>query len=383
MSENYQHWQRQLLHEHERICRYYRVKLPTPMLDIGEGLSRAGSWRPVPPPGVLQIAGWLIREHGWEVVLEVLKHEMSHQYVDLVLGRGQEPPHGPAFQEACRRLGVHPRFRRAQSDISHLLAAERDTGTNALPVLGKIEKLLALAGSANEHEAALAMEKAGDLMRRHNLERLAHRPAPRQSAGAGNCDYLVINTGRRRLPSHHLYLTALLQDFFYVKTISYWLYSPRQRRHHRAVELLGSRENLAVAEYVYHFLGAQLPRLWRRHREQSGAPGREKISYYIGVLNGFADKLRRREAQSGDRHRAASLASAGLNRGATCSSLVCAEDPELHRFLHDRYPRLRTVRGKGRGLFADSYRAGQAEGNRLVIHKGLNHRQGNRGRLLG
>lgn len=380
-------WQRQLLQEHEQICRYYRLHLPTPLLVVDEdsgqrpGCGRAGSWCATPAPGVIRIAGWLIREHGWEVVRELLKHEMCHQYVEQVLGRGHEPPHGPAFQEACRRLGVHPLFRRAQSAIPHLLpqAASGREG-NLPPILAKVEKLLALAGSANEHEASLAMAKAGELMRRHNLQRLDDAPS------ATDCDYLVIKSGRRRQAAHHLHLAALLQDFFYVKTISYSLYQPQQEMMERVLELLGRRENLAVAEYVYHFLEGQLPRLWQQYRRQQQAPGRARNSYYIGVLTGFREQLRRREQQE---HQAAhrphapeNTATSEDNKALTCSRQTCARDPQLNLFMRQRYPHLRRSQRRGSRLHAASYRAGQADGDKLVLHKGIHHRQGNLGKLL-
>lgn len=376
-------WQRQLVREHEQLSAYYGLELPTPLLVIGAAGGRAGSWRADPEPGVLEIAAWLIGRHSWDVVLEVLKHEMSHQYVAQAMGRGHEPPHGPAFQEACRRLGVHPIFRRAQSEIPRLLPGNCSPAPAALPVMAKIEKLLALAASANEHEAALAMAKAGDLMRRHNLERLAM--AAGQNPAAAAYDYLVISTGRRRRPPHHAHLAAILQDFFYVKTISYPLYDPRHDQCHQVLELLGTRENLAVAEYVYRFLAGQLPRLWQRYQLAQGAPGRAKNSYYLGLLNGFREKLRQQEAAAG---REQAQGAAADRRGSTtlaavtCSSLVCANDRGLQEFLAARYPRLRKVRGKGTRLYAGTYQDGRAEGRKIVIHKGIMQHQGNRGKLL-
>ena len=45
------------------------------------------------------------------------------------------------------------------------------TATNAAPALvEKVRKLLALSESPNEHEAALAAEKAQDLMLRHGID---------------------------------------------------------------------------------------------------------------------------------------------------------------------------------------------------------------------
>jgi len=143
-------WRRQLAQEYRHLCWQYRVQLRVPLFEIREGQSRAGVWSP--GLDTLGLASWLILNHSWDVVLEVLKHEMSHQYVQQILSRGDELPHGPAFQEACDRLGVHPEFRAAQGELPRLLNGK---GQRYGGMLDKVEKLFALAQSANEHEAAL------------------------------------------------------------------------------------------------------------------------------------------------------------------------------------------------------------------------------------
>ena len=382
----WQAWQRQLVREHHNICRYHRVSLPTPLFEIGAGDSRLGSWSPQPPPGIINISGRLIREYPWEVVLELLKHEICHQYVGHYHPGVGEPPHGPAFRRACERLGVHPDFRRSQGEIPRLLhPAGADHRPPPPPIMARVEKLLALAASANEHEAALAMEKAGELMRKHNLARL-DQPDPTPA----DYDYLVIDSGRERRAPHHNHLAAILRDFFYVKTVSYQLYQAAADRHHRVLELLGARENLLVAEYVYHFLEGQLARLWQNYRQaqRSLVGGRERNSYYVGILNGLREKLAAAEAAemaaagAGATGRAPRRQAGQGDEEAGCSQLICAADLALQSFHDQRFPRLRTTRGRGVRLYDGSYKAGKEEGRRLTIHRGVQSRDGNRGKLL-
>jgi len=370
-----QAWQRQLVREHQNLCHYYRLTLPTPLFEIGLGNSRAGSWTPYPEPGIIKIAATLIREQSWDLVLEVLKHEICHQYVSHYFPNPQEPPHGPNFQRACQLLGVHPALRRAQGEMPPPTAL---TGS-APPIMVRVEKLLALAASANEHEAALAMAKAGELMRKHNLKRLRREAGP---PPLDHYDYLVIDSGRRRRAAHHNHLAAILSDFFYVKTVSYQLYQPATDRHHRVLELLGSKENLLVAEHVYHFLEGQLERRWADFRQtnRGRVSGRERNSYYLGILNGLREKLRGQEQTAAKRANTAATTAAAP---PTSSQLICAADEGLRRFREQRYPRLRLTRGKGVRLYDASYRAGEEEGHRLTIHQAIRQPQGNRGRLLG
>ncbi len=341
-------WRRQLAQEYRHLCWLYRVQLRPPLFEIREGQSRAGAW--APGLDTLSLASWLIRDHSWDVVLEVLKHEMSHQYVQQVLGRGDELPHGPAFQEACDRLGVHPEFRAAQGTIPRLLGgAGQKSGT----MLAKVEKLFALAQSANEHEAALAMAKANAILRRYNLERL-HRQA------ATDYDYLIIHPGAKRIGAHQRLIAAILKDFFYVNVVIARQFEAKSGETLRVIELTGAKENLAVANHVHHFLIRRLEYLWQEYRKNTGVTGREKNSYWLGVLGGFREKLTFQDQEA-----------MGATGNATESSLICASDPGLIRYYRARYPRLRTVQHAGPRVYGDPYQAGQQEGKQLVIHKGV------------
>lgn len=351
-------WRRQLAQEYRHLCWLYRVRLKTPLFEISESQSRAGSWSP--GLDTLSLASWLIRDHSWDVVLEVLKHEMSHQYAQH-MGRGDEMPHGPAFQEACDRLGVHPEFRAAQGAIPRLL---KGAGLRSGSMLDKVEKLFSLAQSANEHEAALAMAKANAILRRYNLERLDRQ-------AAGDYDYLIIKPGTRRIGAHQRIIAAILKDFFYVNVVIAHQFEAKSGETLRVIELTGAKENLAVAGHVHHFLLNRLDYLWQEYRKSTKAPGREKNSYWLGILNGFREKLtiQDREAMR-------------TTENSTESSLIRASDPGLIRYYRSRYPRLRTVQHNGPRVHADTYQAGQREGKQLVIHKGVTGDDGNRGRLL-
>jgi len=351
-------WRRQLAQEYCHLCWLYRVRLKAPLFEIREGQSRAGAWSP--GLDTLSLASWLIRDHSWDVVLEVLKHEMGHQYAQQVMGRGDELPHGPAFQEACDRLGVHPEFRTAQGAIPRLLSGK---GGKSGGMLAKVEKLFALAQSANEHEAALAMQKANAILRRYNLERLDRQ--------AADYDYLIIHPGTTRIAAHQRAMAALLKDFFYVNVVIARQFEAGSGETLRVIELTGAKENLAVADHVYHFLSHRLEYLWREYRKSTGALAREKNSYRLGVLNGFREKLTSQDREA--------MRVTGDN---TDSSLVCASDPGLIRYYRARYPRLRTVQHSGPQVYADIYQAGQQEGKQLVIHKGVGASSGNTGLLL-
>ena len=136
---------------------HFRGSLRTPTLVLTDSTQFLGRWQPDDRTIAMTRAAIA---HGWGVAVEVLKHEMAHQHVGENLGLHGEA-HGPAFRSLCDRLGIDGR-------ASGLPAGTdtRDDATSRL--IQKVEKLLSLAKSGNEHEAASAMRTAQRMMLKHN-----------------------------------------------------------------------------------------------------------------------------------------------------------------------------------------------------------------------
>jgi len=98
-------WTKQLYREYTHILHWYDLtQAMAPVALAIASITNYGEWRPA--TRTIVMADHLIRDYPWNVVLEVLKHEMAHQYVHEVLGHQAERPHGERFKEACHRLGV-------------------------------------------------------------------------------------------------------------------------------------------------------------------------------------------------------------------------------------------------------------------------------------
>ena len=68
---------------------FFRRRLRRPVLAFLDGLGQLGRWSSA--ERTLWLSRDLMVRHGWGVVIEVLKHEMAHQWVDEVLGLSSEP----------------------------------------------------------------------------------------------------------------------------------------------------------------------------------------------------------------------------------------------------------------------------------------------------
>lgn len=347
-------WLSQLAREFQDICFQYRVPLELPILTISRSRKRLGSWSAA--ERILSLSHFLISEHPWSLTLQVLKHEMAHQLCSELLGR-DDAGHGPLFGEACNRLGLDAAFHRAGADLrDHLINLDpaAPATEQGRQVIDKVRKLLALGRSDNEHEAALAVQRARELLDRYRLDfaclaeeqQLIHR---------------TIKTGSRTLPSHRKALCALLESNFGVRVICASLYDPWADCSLKTIELLGPEEDVAIAEHCYHFLENRLQVLWRQNRHRFVGHGlTARKSYFLGIVAGFRQTLQRSAREK----------EPGRNQGACQHHLpVSRADERLEAFVAQRFPRLSRSRGRTMNMHGEAYRQAVATGRELTLHR--------------
>ena len=91
-------WAAQLAREHRDIAWKYGVNLATPTINISSGRKTLGMWSD--KNKMLSISSHVIKTEGWDIVLEVLKHEMAHQYVSQFYNNSDG--HGKYFKKVSR-----------------------------------------------------------------------------------------------------------------------------------------------------------------------------------------------------------------------------------------------------------------------------------------
>ncbi len=303
--------------------------LAPPAIALSETASRLGEWDP--RNRMIRISREFVQSAHWLAVVEVLKHEMAHQYVTDVLGADDEAPHGPAFRMVCERFAID---RRASG-----------TPSGAEPgLLLKVRKLFALGASPNEHEAKAALRMARELLDHVGVaEEDALDPTPD--------DVGVTHVGRvvPRIESDLAVVADVLGRFFRVRCIWVLTLDPDGRLGHQ-LEIVGRRADLQVAEHVHGFLIAEGERLWDRSDGRRGK--RARRDFLEGTMLGFRESLAAHErARAGRRDRRADGALAKVD-----------QDIEVDEYFERRHPQTRALRGsrRRRGVeFANGIDAGQ------------------------
>lgn len=328
---------------------YFQRCLKGATIELGDADRYLGRWHR--ETRSIEISRKLVLERSWGVVVEVLKHEMAHQYVHEILGVIDQSAHGPAFRGVCQKLGIDA----AATGMPDDPGAEKDEESTR--VLERIAKLLALAESSNLNEAQAAMNAAQKLMLKYNIDAVAQRS--RQGYGFR---HLGVPTGR--VSEAERRLASILMKHFFVEVIWVPAFRPLEGKRGHVLEICGAQANLEMATYVHAFLLRTAQDLWKAHKRATGSTSdRDRRTFMAGVMAGFDDKLSTQHE---------------TNRS---QGLVWVRDADLGRFYRSRHPRIRNVRYTG-STRTEAHAEGRAAGRRIVLHKPVTQGSGGGGKLL-
>ena len=350
-------WVVQLYREHAEIALYHRIVYKPTIIKIVETKSAWGQWDPF--LRTISLSKRLIREHSWDVVLEILKHEMAHQYVTDCMGLVNETAHGISFKVACERVGVAPWAARATGEIPEIIPTlrERVLSREDERLLDRVAKLLSLAQSTNEHEALLAMERVRELYAKHNFAKL------RQSDSAEAMDSMFVTRHKKKTDATETKILSILSSHFRVCVIHTHLYDSKVCTRFKAAEIMGRRENILMAEFVYHFLAQQCGSLWVAHKKLTKCPGSRRRSYQLGILAGFNNKL----VQTQKLDEVASTALGMTSKEVM--ALIKMDKSEIDTFVGMRYPRISNKSWGTGSVDRESFESGQTAGRSLNLNK--------------
>ncbi len=314
---------------------FFKRKLRPVPIELSDAAGRLGRWRG--DVRCIEIDRRFAIDRPWGVVVEVLKHEMAHQYVDEVLCVRDEPAHGPMFRRVCQERGIDARASGAPLSVDE--SAEK-------PMLERIAKLLALAESPNEHEAQAAMSAAQRLMLKHNIEAAV-------SGSATSYCFRHLGKPTGRISEHERRLAMILDEFFFVQVIWVPMWRVTDAKRGSVLEVCGSRHNVELAAYVYDFLIYTSDALYRADRKRrADRTHQARRKFLAGVMSGFHERLKSERKRS------------------ETEGLVWAGDAELGGYFRRRHPHVRWAR-HAVSTTGEAYARGQTAGRNIVLHRGV------------
>ncbi|MEM9457730.1 MAG: SprT-like domain-containing protein [Myxococcota bacterium] len=315
--------------------------LRKPVFSLADTRARLGQWNG--ELRSLEISRPLVLERPWVEVIEVLKHEVAHQFVDECLAV-DETAHGPTFRRICERLGIDAR---ATGEPRAIMAGTPDDDP-ASRTVDRIRKLLALAQSPNQHEAEAAATAARRLMLKFNIEIEQASPRANDHQHYG---FRHLGQPSGRILEHDRRLANILVRYFFVEGLWIRVYRPLDGKRGSVLEICGLEANLVMAEHVHAFLSATATRLWSDYkRTNQRSSNRDRQAFLAGVMRGFEAKL---EAQSEQFQQ---------------EGLVWVPAAQTSEFFRRRHPKTQTVRRSG-ARRNDAYSEGQRAGREIVLSK--------------
>lgn len=214
----------------------------------------------------------------------LIRHELAHYMVFILHGVSTQP-HGAEFRAFCQRMGWSEEVYRASSCLEN---EQTSPEIEASSILRKVQKLMALATSSNEHEAELAMIKSQQLLLKHNIES--------KYIGSESDEKIFLKRIiKQKRENAKMRSIAKILETFFVSTIY------RRAEGFIYLEILGEAVNIEIAEYVAAILQSELDRLWQRAQQQANLKGTiAKNSFFLGIARGYCNKIHalKREYQS-------------------------------------------------------------------------------------
>ncbi len=216
------------------------------------------------------------------------------------------------------------------------------------PIIEKIKKLLALADSSNEHEAALAAGHAQRLLAEHNLA-MADIEASHRPDKADTVETAVAKT----LPKWLRHLSAGVSSAFDCQAI-----------HHPAtgkMTVIGVGADVQIAAYTFTYLDRTVRKLCGTYMKQydpatTATRHRELVrhSYYLGAVSTITTRLREQKVQT----------------PVTTGALVPVKEGLIKQAMNE-IGNIRTMHSRRSYINSDAYSRGQADGGEIGIHHGI------------
>lgn len=232
-------------------------------------------------------------------------------------------------------------------------------------IIEKIQKLLSLANSSNEHEAKLAAQKATELLTKHNLSM--------QDAEVSQREYEHVHYmgEKSRQTSEQKFIFGILMDFFFIKVVcgrktifneKSGMYEKR-----RTWSFFGQAHNVKIAHFVYAFLDRSFHDLYTEYAKINVTTRASRSSFYMGLYKGLKEQL-----------------GAGKKKVEQETGLVVVNDPGIDDYIKDTVGKTRNVPARCSGnVDSNAYHKGVEQGKNIRIAMGLDKGAENSGKMLG
>jgi hypothetical protein len=211
-------------------------------------------------------------------------------------------------------------------------------------IIAKMKKLFSLAKSDNPNEAKVAMERAQDMMIKHNIEM--------REVKADNTYTSAESDGFKRESMEDKYINSILTNYFYVDIVK-----GGTRYGEKRFTYVGEASNVEMAMYVRDYLLRTFQTLWKKYKKEHNLQSSSKQSFYLGLFKGFCAKMEEQLAQA--------VESYG-------KELVLVKDPKVEEKVQEMFPNASKMPSKKvRNSDPGAYNDGFEKGKKINVNRGV------------
>ncbi len=280
---------------------------------------------------------------------DIIRHEIAHYLVYITHGHNIQT-HGSEFRAFCQNLGWGSDVYLATTCIDDGASVKFEEENS---ILRKVQKLMALSRSQNQHESEQAMIKSQQLLLKHHLDAKFIEEDVEKI-------FLKRILKQKKEDAKMRSIAIILQTFFVTTVFS-------RNQDSIYLEIVGDAVNVDIAEYVAGFLNFELDGLWNQAKKAHAFKGLvAKNSFFLGLAKGYCDKIQ--------------LLKKEYNKDF-CNALMILEK-KLTGAKEMVYPHLRKTK-RSHGYCPDAATIGKQVGNSLSIHCGIGSQASSLGKFLG
>jgi len=232
-------------------------------------------------------------------------------------------------------------------------------------IIEKLQKLLALSGSDNEHEADMAMRKAEELMREHNLS-VADVALNGSGAHVNSADVVGLTKSSQKW---EMFLgTSIAKTFngaaIRCRSAQGWKFT-----------FVAGRTDLELIVDLYERLRRTIRRMSDAYVSSSAHPGLVAPrtlhnSYRLGMIPIISKRLKQLQENTAPKDDTRNT------YGMTGRELMIVKDRAVEQRVNKLFPRVKTTHAKASSVEGSAYRQGQNDGRNVSLHRSVHGSHG-------
>lgn len=227
-------------------------------------------------------------------------------------------------------------------------------------IIAKLQKLLALSASDNENEATLAMTKAEELMREHNLS-VADVALDGSGAHVGSIEVEGLTKSSQ---TWEVFLGSMIANTFNGRAI-------RTRNSNGwGFTVVAGQTDLVIITDLFERLRSTIRRMSQAYVASAKESTRIHSkslhnSYRLGMIKTISQRLKRLKQNTAPTE--------GRNTfGITGRELMVIKDKAVDQRVNRLFPRVQTRKTSASRVHGDAYQQGMADGNNVSLHQSVN-----------